>query len=49
MATEIIDPKNYTLKEIETTVKNLRMTYPDKSPVVVFSNGEPKLVWEGER
>lgn len=44
--TDITRPQDLTLKQLQGIQGNLRLTFLNKSPVIVFDNGMPRIVFE---
>lgn len=45
---KVREPTKLTLREIQEVQGNLRMVFLDRSPVIVFYRGIPKIEFEGE-
>lgn len=43
---KVREPTELTLRELQGLQGNLRMIFLDKSPVIVFNNGIPKIEFE---
>lgn len=45
---KVREPTDLSLRELLEVQNNLRMAFLDKSPVIVFNGGVPKIEFEGE-